>query len=926
MDIEQTTTSASKPKHRGRAFFGFLLILLGIGGYFWLNQDETKEWKDFDELTFSSDFEWTDNLREDYIDQETWSELSYAGPFYFGRFEGISEYTKKYSQARNWRTGEIIKVMHTTVDDFNDLEQKMIEMRGTLDWYVFKIIALEPSVQEPLLEMIDESNIIAFLNKGKIEYLNALNEQCKDVPKTAEEGFLCYSLHAGIQDMVLSYNEEVNEINTSLATLYLYLEHDVDIYQDLNKDLDKQMNPLMDDVNELMHTLYYKGSSLVYEERVLMTADYYFARDVVDSSKEQLADLEDAIDNYDADKESVGKEELAYLEAVRASLEDYTEEFEHALDTIDEDTLVSADELSFDDSYIIPRVYAIGNPFTWLGSKVKGAATGALDLTKAGANMAWSATKSTASAVKDITIGTVKTIGTGVGATLDAVDATVKTTIDTSLNVYYGMDSEMIMNDIKNNYGQVVQNFKDGKSGSEIYQNGVKVLESAEDVPKLLLEKTIGDGYTTRVLGFVAKTSIGFVTGAAKDAYTVLDPGASDADTLTSLAGLVMTAAGGTQSVMKGSQALGVAGKSSKSLVSKTVDMMKKLDGAELKGFFKDGVFKTLKKAISKNTLQNLGDDAAGVMKNMWKSVTKNSKSGYEYLRKNVKDGVSSAYQGMFDPTTYKSAFKSMFGMADDAGALKNTIGYLDNIIGSTLDDQVKAQFRSFLTGVGVSEIGLSMLDDQIVENREEQKQLILKQIRAQYEKEKKELEAQLSSEGDGDLPQETNEDGEESYTDYGTTSSGQNGTDMWLDDIEYMDDNFTSEDWDNWSGDTDWDTDTTYDSGDSVEDEYFYDPDTGCYYDSAGNSLNCEGGEAEGEWYYDEATGCWYDEAGIYEPDCSDADSATDYYPEDWGEDDWSDDGSTDSGSTDNSGGTTTDCGQIGLGNLNDCIKTTQF
>ena len=307
--------------------------------------------------------------------------------------------------------------------------------------------------------------------------------------------------------------------------------------------------------------------------------------------------------------------------------------------------------------------------------------------------------------------------------------------------------------------------------------------------------------------------------------------------------------------------------------------MIRKLDTSKLKGVFKKGLFKTLKKTISSKSILSYGDDVGAVMKNTWKSISKNSKVGYRYMRKNVKNGVSDAYKGLWSETTYKDAFKGMFGLADEgAHYTKHAIGYLDNIIGATLDDQVKNQVKYFLKDVGVSDVGISILDENIQGNLETQKDMIIKQTIAKYKKEREKLGKDAEGEGQddaytddsGDDYTDENNDYSSDYDSYDGPIGDNYGSDDYYDD---SDDDYGYEDYQD-----------DYEDGD-VE-VYGYDDTTGCYYDEYGNDIECLGGEAEGDWYYDDATGCWYDDAGIYEPDCDDGyDDGSEYSDDDYGD-----------------------------------------
>jgi hypothetical protein len=850
-------------------------------------RNNTPNWEAARNASFSADFEWTEELVDGYISQESQVEVGYSGPFYFGKFAGVDEYTQKYTEARDWRVDQIVNLMGETLEDLNKLENNVKEERGVLDWYAFQMMGLEPELQEPLLEWLDYHTIVAMQNNHKLELMNALYEELQDQERNAEWGFMAYTLHVGTQDLVVAYSDEIAGLHARMAALYVALDSDNKVYADINHELDKKITSVSEDLNEVLHRVYFNGSSLAFEERLLFTADYYYAKDAMQFAQAELDKIDDAIKDYDADKPAIGDDELELMAELHDQLSLVVNDLDDYLDSVPKDKLVDHSELALAEDGIIPVAYA-GSTWDWVSSKVRSATNSAKDLATSTASVAWETTKAIASTSKDLAVGTLKVTGQTLGVALDATSATVKSGMDIAASTYYGVSPEDTVATIRDNYSQAVKNFEQGTSGSQVYKDSLAIMEGAENLAQTVVEEAVkltplGEGATSATLGFIAKTTVGFVTGGAKDIYVALDPTTSDADTMTALAGLVMTATGGSQSILKGSQALKIGGTSTKTLLQKTADVVKKLDPRKISKVFKDGIGETLKRGLSMSNLKSVGEGMSRSITNAVKRIPDNAKDTYHYLKGRVQTGVSDTYETLHNSVSIKEGFKKMFGLEVKEGTRATTqiINYLDNIVGSTIDGAIIDQFREGVKLMGVSELGISELNELEQENRWALKETM---IRLNYEQNQrlrdKMQEIPGYADGSDEYPQGDPYGEEDDYYDY---------DEDFEDYVDYGEDYYDEDYYDDYNEDNYHDGDIDY--GEEYWNNYFEenpDEDYGDILDTG--DIDIDYGSL---------------------PDFNPGDSGTlpsynPYY---------------DTPAPTNNGG---DCGQINLGNISDCLETT--
>jgi len=646
------------------------LILLSYVG-------EDTSWKRYSDMSFTTNFEWTEDLSANYTEQETDLEMAYSGPFYFGSFDGLDEYSKMYSLARGQRVEKIVEVMDETIGYLNELELSVKEERGIMDWYIFKIATLDPSTKDAILPFIDKSTEYAFEQNLSLEFLNTLKEELEDMDRNAEWGFLTYTKFIAIQDLIKSYDNEIQDMHSKLATLYYYLESDNDLYKAINDELDYKIQHYSENISEYSQKAFFNMQSLLLEEKLLVTADYYFAQDAIAHVQAKSLDLEKAIDLYNGSKLVLDDDTINFMRESNNAFKELANGWKEYLDSIPKENLLNESFLSFEETDI-PTAYAIGNPFTWLGSTVKSVAKGGWNISKAGASYAWDKTKAATVAVKNVAISGVKTVGKTIGVGLDIASATTMT----GYGLFFSDSWANWADSAKDNYKKVWSNFKEGKSGSQVYGDALKGMDKLENISEKIvstvIEKTLGTGVTSKTMGFAAKTVVGFFTGLAKDSYVVLDPSTSEADTLKALGSLAMTVAGGSQSVMKGSQSLKIIGTGSKSLAKKSLAIIAKASPKT--------AIKTLKSLVTKKGLINFGKSSFKIAEKTSKGSLNIAKKGYKFFKGNIKDGVPSTVKDLFKKQPIQNVFKTALGMGEE-GLVKNSIGLLNNIIGATVDN-----------------------------------------------------------------------------------------------------------------------------------------------------------------------------------------------------------------------------------------------
>lgn len=424
-------------------------------------------------LSLKPEFSWNQQLAEDYLGQENLLQVSYSGPFYFGNFAGLDEFTKNYTKARDQRSAEILKVSDESISYLNELEKQLRVERNLLDWYYLKISALNPGSREELWQRMDQANRLALLNYTKLTYLNTLQKDLEKLPKGAEWGFLAYQKYYLSIDLSQTYNDEIADLHGKLASLYRVLEKQhLPTYTQINQQLDEAMKPLADKENELVNKLAYNGASMAFQEKLLFTADYSYVSDLVANMEQELPKLKQAVADYKGGKEEITQDLLDVLNDQIGQYEEFTVNLKKYLASVPKSDLVTDKEYALPGSaggqvsWIPVANAGVYETMSWFGGKVSSAASTAIDLGKAGAGIAWDGTKAVVGTAVDTAVGGVKLAGKGIGTVLDAGSAVAKTPMDLVNGIYYGNSAKDILKTMGSNYVGVYNNFMNGTQGS----------------------------------------------------------------------------------------------------------------------------------------------------------------------------------------------------------------------------------------------------------------------------------------------------------------------------------------------------------------------------------------------------------------------------------------------------------------------------
>lgn len=701
---------------------GILLVLSGCS-----NQAPDVSFKTQD---FSYDFEWNNQLETSYARQDSYDELTYGGPFYFGSFKGLDPFTQTYSEARAQKVKSMISVMDVTIDQLVTLENEVKNMRNIFDWYTLGIVGMDPDIKETMFLFLDGVTAPALENNLKLAYLKNLRDTLDENPINPEWGLLQYDKYAGIVDTYRSYTQEIERFYAHFLFLSQLLERDENhAYATHNADLDFQFHPVSERIAETLAQINYNIASLSYEEQLLKTTDYYFAQKMVAFLDTEFEKLSQSLNEYDGSKPQVDDDVIAFMYENLEDIETLKLHIQMKMDAVPEDELLPlelfADEeeialiktahafspmTMFDNALNSAVKYASENPIVQKGVKTFKAVTKPIkQVAQAGADMTWKGIKK----VGREAYAATKDVGQMVGVGLDTANAVVKSVVDVSQEVYYSQNlswRDTFINSLESidrNVKEVHNNYLLAKSGGAIFDEAEAVLNDVEEMAEFLVDETAKDtntqGMISTGIGMTAKMSVGFFTGFAKDVYTVLNPNKDEADTAIAMTGLALTATGGSQSVGTASQ---VVSKTAQKSASYTRGLQKVISSNPQK------IKNTIQ--IVKERMKAVATHPGEHMKHAFNNFLIDAKSGYKATRNNFTKNVSESFKGMFEKFSNTSngvmdAMDTVLGTTSKSNTLKDdflnfSVKIFDSYNGDKIDNGIKNMVGSFVADVALAE------------------------------------------------------------------------------------------------------------------------------------------------------------------------------------------------------------------------------
>lgn len=504
---------------------------------------------------------WTQDSLEGYLNRESNAEMAYAGPFYFGSFDGMAPASKSFSAQRAQKVDEVIEVIDEAIDVMTKLDDKLREEREIFTWYIKEIQKIDESTKSYTDQVLGatKGNVLS----ESLSNLLVMKNNANKMEMGSAWGYLQFQKYGAMVELTNLYSVEAASLLSRSGAMYYLLESDPNkAYQELNVQYIAKIDPVSEQVSEILSELYYKNALATYGEKLIFTADYYFAKDTIKTLDEQIAKAQTAFSEYGGGNELVSAEMLALLQKKLADMKAYRDNIVAYLESIPTDELISKETLAFvpdsSPNFLIPVAYAQSDIPGWFQQKVKDV----IKTAKFAKDMSFAAVRVTGKKIKDTydTSGAHEVVKDGaqiLNAGLEAANSSVEVSIHGLQGIYYGdMTWADFKKKIESEKKELHDRFVAGTLGKDQYDEMIHQVdqfqkntgrfidnmgEFAGDMTGIIsgqpkVGKFVKD--VTRNVGNEAKGVLDTATDFTKNIAIIMHPETSKEDTRTAILGV----------------------------------------------------------------------------------------------------------------------------------------------------------------------------------------------------------------------------------------------------------------------------------------------------------------------------------------------------------------------------------------------------
>ncbi len=433
-----------------------------------------------------------------YLDREPTSVMAYAGPFYNGSFDGFDAASQTYSEQRRQKVDEILAVIDGGLTTLGNLDKKLREEKDIFQWYVLEIQKIDKSTQKYTDGLLHATNLN--LLSQSLSDLMLLKKKIDAMEKSAEWGALQFQKYAGLIELTHLYGVETASLLSRMTALYYLLESDSNTaYQELNKQFVAKMDPVSDQVDEILNEAHHTVAVAGYGEKLLFTVDYYFTRDTIKTLDTQIAASKKLIEEYTGGNANLSEEMLTILKKQLADMENYRNGIVAYLDKIPAEELVGKEILALNTdsntdtvtnsdqspngNFLVPVAYAQMDIPGWFQQKV----TDTIKTVKSIKNLGFAAVRVTGQAIKDTydKSGAHEVVKDGaqiINSGLEVVNSSVKVAMQSAVNIYYGDQTwDEFKKQVEAEKKAIHDRFVAGTLGKDTYDELIKGVDTFQE-------------------------------------------------------------------------------------------------------------------------------------------------------------------------------------------------------------------------------------------------------------------------------------------------------------------------------------------------------------------------------------------------------------------------------------------------------------
>jgi hypothetical protein len=649
---------------------------------------------------FTMEYEYSEQQIKSLTENDTMNSIAVAGPFYAGKADFVQPGLQKFQEMKTALVEEIMK----NVEQLNKDSQVYAAELKTL-----------------------KNKYIDYLGQT-LEQNNKLGKQLKEVAKAIIEPEVKYTTNFVHFDSIdtAAITQPATAALMKYQKTYLALEN-VDLLSrdtaetvgglmNLEAALQKSPESKMKEIGTAIITgipaevdalgvklvaLQEKQQEVNVQLKQLNTAEYYMGMASVQFVEENLAAIQPQLDSL-VPRDNLSAGDIEFIKELAGHYGEFNKEIKQQLAQVDQKELLAFADEDLPGG-LIPVALA----------EEPGYAQKALEMLKGVGKSGFEGGKSLGKFTWETAKAGYNTATTVIGVELDTLGAHTKSAADVIYGVANGNSVGEITTEIASNYKKIGDNFKAGKSGSEILTTATGYFDAVEKgtgkAAENAVESVMGKGWSSWLAGHAGEMTANLFTSLGKGITKVANTQSTTGEVVEGTLDIGLSFIGGSKVLVSGSQfakgskeAVKLFGEKGINLIGNSlfkgdVKAIRGLSTEILKNtkLTPEQVTKLITNAIDIEIKEAITAEIAATSKAINQKFLDLIKKAGMTIEKNATAGAKEAYKE-FVETAFENTLK---GYKDSLIAVlgKDFTTYIDNLVANKADDLLKEMTKDFI-------------------------------------------------------------------------------------------------------------------------------------------------------------------------------------------------------------------------------------
>ncbi len=648
---------------------------------------------------FTMEYEYSEAQIKSLTENDTMESIAEAGPFYAGHAEFVQPGLQKFQEMKIALVEDIMKNVEQLNTDSVAYAAELKTLKNKYIDYLGQVLELNNKLGKQLKEVAKA--VIEPEVKYTMNFVHFDSIDTSTITQPATAALMKYQKTYLALENVDFLSRDTAETVGGLMNLETSLQNSTESgMKAIGSGIATDIPAEVDALGVKLIALQEKQQQVNTQLKQLNTAAYYMGMASVQYVEENLAMLQPQIDGL-APTGDLTADDVAFIKDLAKYYGEFNSEIKQQLAQVDQKELLAFADVQ--EAGLIPVAKA----------DEPGYAQRALEMLKGVGKSGFEGGKSLGKFTWESAKSGYNTATTVIGVGLDTLGAHTKSAADVIYGVANGNSVKDIVTEIGGNYKKIGDNFKAGKSGSEILTTATGYFDAVEKgtgkAAESAVEGVMGKGWSSWLAGHAGEMTANLFTSLGKGITKVANKQSTAGEIVEGTLDIGLSFIGGSKVLVSGSQfakgskeALKLFGEKGinfigSSLFKGDIKAIKGLTAEILKNtkLTQDQVTKLITNAINIEIKEAITREIAATSKAINKKFLDLIKKSGSTILKNSTAGAKEAYKE-FVETAFENTLK---GYKESLVAVlgKDFTSYIDNLVANKADDLLKEITKDYI-------------------------------------------------------------------------------------------------------------------------------------------------------------------------------------------------------------------------------------